>query len=267
MDEPGAPGWTQTWKVQEVKTQWLRTNILLLSDLVWTGLGKRKPIWSWVWQRMWRVTEKGFYKYINSKRKTGENMNPLLNGAWELVTQDSEKAKVLKSCVSLLVSNYCCQSTGITGHRNPRLILRWEGRIWSMYINTWWDRVKKNEAPVPKDFSSAHWQNKRPLAQSETCEIPSKHKETLFSVRLVKHWPRLPRNILECLSLEIPRDQLGVVLGLTCSTWPCVSRGVELNELRQTLSAYDILCFNLIYSVLLFWTIMLVYLPVISEDI
>ncbi|GAB0204020.1 mitochondrial enolase superfamily member 1 [Grus japonensis] len=37
--------------------------------------------------------EKGFYKYINSKRKTRENMGQLLNGAGELVTRDMEKAK------------------------------------------------------------------------------------------------------------------------------------------------------------------------------
>ncbi|PKU46434.1 hypothetical protein llap_3283 [Limosa lapponica baueri] len=50
-----------------------------------------------------RGKRKGFYKYINSKRKTRENMNPLLNGAGELVTKDTGKAKVLKIlCRSLL---------------------------------------------------------------------------------------------------------------------------------------------------------------------
>lgn len=39
--------------------------------------------------------KKGFYKYINSKRKSRENMGQLLNGAGELVARDMEKAKVL----------------------------------------------------------------------------------------------------------------------------------------------------------------------------
>ncbi|PKU33022.1 rna-directed dna polymerase from mobile element jockey-like [Limosa lapponica baueri] len=37
--------------------------------------------------------KKGFYKYINSKRKTRENVGQLLNGAGELVTRDMEKVK------------------------------------------------------------------------------------------------------------------------------------------------------------------------------
>ncbi|KAK4827148.1 hypothetical protein QYF61_015102 [Mycteria americana] len=39
--------------------------------------------------------KKGFYKFINSKRKTKENMGPLLNVARELVTNGTEKAEIL----------------------------------------------------------------------------------------------------------------------------------------------------------------------------
>jgi len=47
---------------------------------------------------------KGLYKYINSKRKTRENMNLQLNGTGELVTKGRQKAKVLNVlCQSLLV--------------------------------------------------------------------------------------------------------------------------------------------------------------------
>lgn len=41
--------------------------------------------------------KKRFYKYINSKRKTKENMGPLLNGAEALVTKDTEEPKVLNA--------------------------------------------------------------------------------------------------------------------------------------------------------------------------
>ena len=44
-----------------------------------------------------KANEKGFYKYINSKRKNGENMNPMLNGAGDLVTNDVENAKVFNA--------------------------------------------------------------------------------------------------------------------------------------------------------------------------
>lgn len=43
----------------------------------------------------------GFYEYVNSKRKTRENMNSLLNGAGELVRKDAKKPRYSVSCVSL----------------------------------------------------------------------------------------------------------------------------------------------------------------------
>ena len=42
-------------------------------------------------------SNKGFYKYLSSKRETGANVGPLLNGPGELVTNDMEKAKVLSA--------------------------------------------------------------------------------------------------------------------------------------------------------------------------
>lgn len=41
--------------------------------------------------------KKGFYKYVSSKRKTRENMSPLLNGAGELLTNDMGKDEVLNA--------------------------------------------------------------------------------------------------------------------------------------------------------------------------
>lgn len=43
---------------------------------------------------------KCFYEYRNSKRKTGENVGLLLNGAGDLVTKEKEKAKVLNAALS-----------------------------------------------------------------------------------------------------------------------------------------------------------------------
>jgi len=49
--------------------------------------------------------KKGFYKYMNSKGKTRENVSGLLNRAGELVTNDMEKAAVVSaSCASVFIS-------------------------------------------------------------------------------------------------------------------------------------------------------------------
>lgn len=41
------------------------------------------------------MQQEGFHKYINSKRKRREYVNPLLNGAGQLVTNYMDKAEVL----------------------------------------------------------------------------------------------------------------------------------------------------------------------------
>ena len=41
--------------------------------------------------------KKGFFNYISSKRKTKENVGPLLNEAGVLVTEDAEKAELLNA--------------------------------------------------------------------------------------------------------------------------------------------------------------------------
>ena len=44
--------------------------------------------------------KKCFYKYINTKRRTKENLHPLLDAGGNLVTRDEEKAEVL-NCLGL----------------------------------------------------------------------------------------------------------------------------------------------------------------------
>ncbi|XP_068856794.1 uncharacterized protein [Aphelocoma coerulescens] len=43
----------------------------------------------------------GFFKYIGNKRKTKDNMDPLLNGGETLVTEDAEKAELLNAFFAL----------------------------------------------------------------------------------------------------------------------------------------------------------------------
>lgn len=44
-----------------------------------------------------KVNKKGFFKYINNKRKTKDNVGLLLNGGRTLVIEDTEKAGLLNA--------------------------------------------------------------------------------------------------------------------------------------------------------------------------
>ena len=62
-------------------------------------------------------------------------------------------------------------------------------------------------------LSGAHWQDERQWAQTETQEIPSEIRKHFFTVREVKHWHRLPGEIVESPSLEIFKSHRDMVLG------------------------------------------------------
>ncbi|KAK4825064.1 hypothetical protein QYF61_023068 [Mycteria americana] len=61
--------------------------------------------------------------------------------------------------------------------------------------------------------SGAQCQDQRPWAQTGPQEVPSKHQETLLSVRVTEHWHRLPREVVESPTLGILRSCLDTALG------------------------------------------------------
>lgn len=62
-----------------------------------------------------KCNRKGFYKYINCRRKTRENVGTLLGGTEALVTKDMKKAEILNVFVT---SVFTCK----TGLQEPKAI-------------------------------------------------------------------------------------------------------------------------------------------------
>lgn len=54
--------------------------------------------------------KKGFCKYINNKRQMRENVEPLMNGAENMVTKDRENAEMFKGTFTLDLSGNICLS-------------------------------------------------------------------------------------------------------------------------------------------------------------
>ena len=67
--------------------------------------------------------KKGFCKYIGDKRKTRDNVGPLLDKMGDLVTRDMEKAEVLDA-------TFASVSTGITGLQESQ-VSETRGKAWS----------------------------------------------------------------------------------------------------------------------------------------
>jgi len=83
----------KSWKRGQVTQEEYRDNVQLCRD----GVRKAKAHLEMNLVKDVRGNGKGFYQYISNKRKTRENMDSLLNGAVPLLTEDTEKAKILSA--------------------------------------------------------------------------------------------------------------------------------------------------------------------------
>lgn len=75
----GLYGWARTsWQNSNIKRKhtrgwrregWPWRNRDTLSEYAGKGLGKSKPIWSWIWQWMLRTMRRAFHRYISRKKR------------------------------------------------------------------------------------------------------------------------------------------------------------------------------------------------------
>lgn len=72
-------------------------------------------------------------------------------------------------------------------------------------------------------FSSAHWQDKRQCQIFDYLKYYLNMRELFFTVRVLKHWHKLPREVVETSFLNTVKTQLDVVL----------STILQLNLLQQ----------------------------------
>jgi len=82
------------------------------------------------------------------------------------------------------------------------------GGISSTYIYIWWEGVQEIK---PDSFQWHQWQEKRQWAQIYVQKVPLKH-EVFLTVKLVKHWHRLPRKVVDFPCLEIIKTWMEAVL-------------------------------------------------------
>ncbi|GAB0206992.1 mitochondrial enolase superfamily member 1 [Grus japonensis] len=134
--------------------------------------------------------KKGFFKYMSSKRKTRENVGPLLNEVGALVTEDTEKAELLNAFfASVFTAKASPQESqtlevGDKVWRNKDLPLVEEGQPLSIIFERSWrtgevpeDWRKANVTPVFKKSKKEDWGNYRPVSLTS---IPGKVMEQLI---------------------------------------------------------------------------------------
>ena len=99
-------------------------------------------------------------------------------------------------------------------------------------------RVKRGQSQA--FFSGAHWQDKRQWAQTENRRISLNIRKHFFTVRVTRHWTDCPVGLW---SLP-PRTYSKAVYRESWATvfrWPCLSRGLEQDDLYRFLPTSDIL--------------------------
>ncbi|GAB0183119.1 mitochondrial enolase superfamily member 1 [Grus japonensis] len=95
------------WKQGQVTWEEYRGTV----RAAWEQVRKAKALIEISLARDVKDNKKSFYRYVNDKRRTRENVGPPRNEAGELVTQDMEKAEVLNDFFASVFTGKCLSHT------------------------------------------------------------------------------------------------------------------------------------------------------------
>lgn len=104
---------------EQVTQEEYRDTVLVCRD----SFRKAKACLEFNLMRYMKCDSKGFYKCMNSKRKTRENVGPLLSGPWDLVAKDTENTNVPSAFFALVF-------IGMTGLQQSQ-VSKTDGKAWS----------------------------------------------------------------------------------------------------------------------------------------
>ena len=114
MDEQGAPGQTQAQKGSLQKVEARTGSLEEYREIVQAArdwVRKAKALIEFNLARNVRSNKKSFYRYVDDKRETRENVGPLWKETGDVVTQDMGKAEVLNDYFVSVFTSKCSRHT------------------------------------------------------------------------------------------------------------------------------------------------------------
>ncbi|KAK4832432.1 hypothetical protein QYF61_023156, partial [Mycteria americana] len=139
--------------------------------------------------------KKRFYKYINNKRKTKENMGPLLNEAGALMTKDTEEPEVLSAFFATV---FICE-TDFQKYQVPET----RGKVWS-----------KDYLPSMEEDQETGLQYKKFMAYPWILTVTwpvDMDNEDYPLIRTGPYWKKFKANFCEFIAVLVQQCQCSIL--------------------------------------------------------